>query len=154
MWRADSLEKTLMLGKIQGRRRRGWQRMSWLDGITNSMDMVWVDSGSWWWTGRPGVLWFMGSQRVGHDCSTELNWTSHSFCLRAVFKTRQGPSLFTPIPNMTHVSISALKVSEKKTHPTYPDEESVDGEDDLWVQVPGCQKVESYSLGHIAFQAF
>ena len=39
MWRADSLEKTLMLGKIEGRRRRGWQRIWWLDGITNSMDM-------------------------------------------------------------------------------------------------------------------
>ena len=36
---------------------------------------VWVDSGSWWWTGRPGVLWFMGLQRVGHDWATELNWT-------------------------------------------------------------------------------
>ena len=39
MWRTDSLEKTLMLGKIEGRRRRGWQRIRWLDGITNSMDM-------------------------------------------------------------------------------------------------------------------
>ena len=37
---------------------------------------VWVDSGSCWWTGRPGVLWFMGSQRVGHDWVTELNWTN------------------------------------------------------------------------------
>ena len=36
---------------------------------------VWVDSGSWWWTGRPGMLWFMGSQRVGHNWATELNWT-------------------------------------------------------------------------------
>ena len=67
-------EKTLMLGKIEGRRRRGRQRMRWLDGITDSMDMVWVDSWSWWWTGRPGVLWFMGSQRVGHNWATELNW--------------------------------------------------------------------------------
>ena len=47
MRRADSLEKTLMLGKIEGRRRRGRQRMRLLDGITDLMDMVWVDSGSW-----------------------------------------------------------------------------------------------------------
>ena len=77
MWRADSLEKTLMLGKIEGRRRRGRQRMRWLDGITNSMTWVWMDSRSWWWTGRPGVLWFLGSQRVGHDWATELNWSFH-----------------------------------------------------------------------------
>ena len=75
MQRVDSLEKTLMLGGIGGRKRRGWPRMRWLDGITDSMDMVWVNSGSWWWTGRPGVLQFMGSQRVGHDWATELNWT-------------------------------------------------------------------------------
>ena len=74
MWRADSLEKTLILGKIEGRRRRGRQRMRWLDGILDSMDMVCVDSGSWWWTGRPGVLQFMGSQRVRHNWATELNW--------------------------------------------------------------------------------
>ena len=75
MQRVDSLEKTLMLGGIGGRRRRGRHRMRWLDGITDSMDMFWVDSGSWWWTGRPGVLQFMGLQRVGHDWATELNWT-------------------------------------------------------------------------------
>ena len=67
MWRADSFEKTLMLGKIEGRRRRERQRMRWLDGITDSMDIVWVNSGSWWWTGRPCMLQSMGSQRVGHD---------------------------------------------------------------------------------------
>ena len=44
---ADSFEKTLMLGKIEGRRRRGRKRMRWLDGITDSMDMGWVDSRSW-----------------------------------------------------------------------------------------------------------
>ena len=73
--RVDSLEKTLMLGWIGGRRRRGRPRMRWLDGITDSMRWVWVNSGSWWWTGRPGVLRFMGSQRVGHDWATELNRT-------------------------------------------------------------------------------
>ena len=50
---------------------RGWD--GWMASPTWWM-WVWVISGSWWWTGRPGVLWFMGSQRVGHDWVTELNW--------------------------------------------------------------------------------
>ena len=75
MRRADSSEKTLMLGKTEGRRKIRWQRTRWLDDITDSMNMGLVDSGSWWWTGRPGVLQFMGSQRVWHDWATELNWT-------------------------------------------------------------------------------
>ena len=65
--RVNSLEKTLMLAGIGGRRKRGQQKMRWLDGITDSMAGVWVNSGSWCWTGRPGMLRFMGSQRVGHD---------------------------------------------------------------------------------------
>ena len=75
MRRVDSLEKTLMLGGIGRRRRRRRQRMRWLDGITDLMDVSWVNSRSWWWTGRPGMLWFMGSQRVGHYWETELNWS-------------------------------------------------------------------------------
>ena len=78
MQRVDSLEKTRMLRVIGGRRRRGRQRMRWLDGITASMDIVWVNSGSWWWTGRSGILRFVGSQKVGHNWATELNWTVHS----------------------------------------------------------------------------
>ena len=74
MGRADSLGKTLMLGKIEGKEKGMTEdEMASLTQWT----WVWVDSGSWWWTGRPGVLRFMGSQRVRHDWVTEL--ISHCF---------------------------------------------------------------------------
>ena len=75
MQRADSFEKTLMLGKIERGGEgddRGWD--GWMASPTQ-WTWVWVNSGSWWWLGRPGMLQFMRSQRAGHDWATELNWS-------------------------------------------------------------------------------
>ena len=71
MQRTDSLEKTLMLGKIEDGRRRGQQRMRWLDGITNSMNMSWASSERWWRIGKPGMLQSMRLQRAGHDWAAQ-----------------------------------------------------------------------------------
>ena len=67
MQRTDSFEKTLMLGKVEGRRRRGRQRMRWLDGITDLMDMSLSKLLELVMDRKPGVLQSMGSQRVGYD---------------------------------------------------------------------------------------
>ena len=88
--------KSWLIGKdpklegVGGRRRRGWQRMRWLNGIPTRWTWVWVNSGSWWWTGRPGVLRFMGSRRVGQDWATELNWTELSWISERIIPTVSG----------------------------------------------------------------
>ena len=71
MQRPDSLEKTLFLGKIEGKRRRGRQRMRWLNGITDSIDMSLNKLREIIRTGKAGMLQFMGSQRIGHELVTE-----------------------------------------------------------------------------------
>ena len=75
---ADSLVKTPILGKIEGKKRRGQQRMKCLDGITDSMNMNWANSRNWWWTRKPDVLQSIGLQSWPwlKDWA-ELNWTDH-----------------------------------------------------------------------------
>ena len=84
MQRVDSLEKTLMLGRFGAGEGddRGWD--GWMTSLT-WWTWVWVNSGSWWWTGRPGVLCFMGSKWVGHDWVMDLNWIDASTSQKLLF---------------------------------------------------------------------
>ena len=70
---------------------RGWD--GWM-ASPSLWTWLWVDSGSWWWTGRPSMLWFMGSQRVRHDWVTELNWTESFLCFAKAVKFNQVPLVY------------------------------------------------------------
>ena len=78
MWRTDSLENTLMLGKVEGMRQRG--NRGWDGWMASLTWWAWIlaSSRSWWWTGKPGVLHITGLQRIRHDSVTEVNWTESS----------------------------------------------------------------------------
>ena len=92
MQRTDSFEKTLMLGRIEVGGEaddRGWD--GWTASPTQWTGGVWVNSGSWWWTRRHGVLQSMRSQRAGHDGATEINWTE----LNKLFIKLHGKPLVT-----------------------------------------------------------
>ena len=90
MQRTDSLEKTLMLGKIEGRERRQQQTMRCLNGITDSMAMSLDKVQELWWAGKTDVLQSMGSQGVGHDWVTELNWTREAMNIVQLGSQRRG----------------------------------------------------------------
>ena len=115
IWRTDSFEKTLMLGKIEGGRRRG--RRGWDGWMASPTQWAWVcvNSGSWWWTGRPGVLQSMGLQRVGLDWVTELKWSPQNITplcrVKSLFQTwatlKGSPSSRAPD---TLVNFVAIKI--------------------------------------------
>ena len=94
MQKTDSLEKTLMVGKIEGGRRRDNRRWDGWMALLTQWTWVWASFRSWWWTGKPGVLQSMGPQRVGHDWATKLNWTctSASFTITSFFHNLLQPS--------------------------------------------------------------
>ena len=78
MWRTDSLEKTLMLGKIEGGKRGDNREWSGYMVSPTQWMWLWACFGSWWWTGKPGMLQSLWLQRVVYDWMTELNWTIRS----------------------------------------------------------------------------
>ena len=100
----NSLEKTLMLGKIEDRRRR--EHRGWDGWMASPAQWTWVfaSSGSWWCTGRPGMLQSVGSQRVGHDWASEVNWKQTFWIF-----TSQSPFLICLLKDVLHSNRRAFQ---------------------------------------------
>ena len=103
LWPTDG--KNWLIGKDPGferlkaggeRNNRGWD--GWMASLTQ-WTWVWVDSGSWWWARRPGILWFVGSQRVGDHWATGLNWTERKWAEDLVKSWIQSPWDYTGSPH-------------------------------------------------------
>ena len=99
---------------------RGWD--GWMASPTRCT-WVWVNSRSWWWTGRPGLLWFMGLQRLGHNWATELNWTCPRSCSWYVLESGFKPSsrntalhLWTTLPLRMLREVTWFNVTQLEWH--------------------------------------
>ena len=97
MWRTDSLEKILILGKKAGGKGDGRRWDGWTASLTR-WTWVWTSFRCWWWTGKPGVMRSMGSQRVGLNWATELNW----FCLMTWGRDSIAGLILVIYPNWHH----------------------------------------------------
>ena len=117
MWRTDSFEKTLMLGMTEGRRKGRRGSDGWMASPT-WWTWVWVSSGSWWWTGKPGVMQSMGSQRVGHNWATELNWLIITKTTETKVKVIEIDLANSPFPvtGKYHVYLQGTKKGEWAAH--------------------------------------
>ena len=118
IWRTDSLEKTLMLGKIEGRRRRGWQRTRWLDGIADSMDLglggfqeLVMDRNAW--HSCLVYLQSVGSQRVRYDWASELNWAEYCSVNFLFFRDFSIPNITLTLSKFLSSSIHWLNFKFK-----------------------------------------
>ena len=110
LWPPDAeswlIWKDLMLGKIEGEGDgRGWD--GWMASLTQ-WAWVWVNSRSWWWTGRSGVLQSMGLQSVGHDWATELNWTKNMETIRKITSTHYQHHIPASAPTFSALISSSI----------------------------------------------